>query len=62
MCPDIYYLIKGIAMNKLVFRFIYAAIAVYVLSACGGSEEPANSVDPMGLIWDEGNWDNNNWN
>ena len=49
-------------MNKLVFRFIYAAIAVYVLSACGGSEEPANSVDPMGLIWDQGNWDNNNWN
>ena len=45
---------------------ITSLIAIVALSACGGSSSPAPLAQPQpppvtDLAWDQGNWDELNW-
>ena len=51
-------------MNRLIRVFLVGLLATLALSACGGgSSPPPQQVPPIDtmLDWDQGNWDEENW-
>ena len=56
----------GVAMNKFYVRLVIAIFFASVLSACGGGggngggNQPPPQAD-TDLDWDQGNWDEENW-
>lgn len=54
----------GTAMNETYVRLLITVVFGLMLSACGGGSSPPPAppapVDTM-LDWDQGNWDEENW-
>jgi hypothetical protein len=56
---------ENFVVMQSVWRFLVIAALGALSTACGGGTSSTNPSTPaknLSLIWDQGNWDTNQWN